>query len=81
MTITYRKLLPTAKASDYLRATHGFTITRSTLETLRCRGGGPTFVKVRGRVYYREPDLDEWLTLNTLECQNTSCYQALTATP
>ncbi len=33
----------------------------ATLETLRSRGGGPTFVKLGRRVVYRKEDLDMWL--------------------
>ncbi len=33
----------------------------ATLETLRVRGGGPTFVKLGRRVVYRREDLDTWL--------------------
>lgn len=74
MTITYRKLLTTDQAVDYLRNQFGYTTTRSTLETLRCRGGGPPFLKIRGKVYYRGPDLDRWIDANSIECVNTSCY-------
>lgn len=76
MTTVINRLMNTNQASEYFRNQHGFTVTKATMETLRCRGGGPPFVKVRGRVYYREQDLDQWLTLNTLECQNTSCYHS-----
>ena len=74
MTITVNKLLTTSAAADYLRIQFGYVTTRSTLETLRCRGGGPAFVKIRGKVFYRGPDLDQWLTDNSVECVNTSCY-------
>ena len=33
----------------------------TTLETMRVRGGGPTFVKLGRRVVYRCEDLDAWL--------------------
>lgn len=33
----------------------------STLETLRCRGGGPQFVKLGRRVRYRIADLDAYV--------------------
>ncbi len=34
----------------------------ATLETLRCRGGGPPFVKLGRRVVYRREDLEAWIT-------------------
>ena len=33
----------------------------STLNKLRCTGGGPPFLKVRARVLYRIADLDRYL--------------------
>lgn len=36
----------------------------ATLTTLRCRGGGPRFIKLRSRVVYRVADLDAWLDAN-----------------
>ena len=33
-----------------------------TLAIYRCRGVGPKFRKVGGRVFYHRDDLDEWLT-------------------
>lgn len=35
--------------------------TASTLEKLRCFGGGPRFLKLGRRVVYDPSDLDEWL--------------------
>jgi hypothetical protein len=32
-----------------------------TLAMHACAGTGPKFVKIGGRVFYRKPDLDEWL--------------------
>jgi hypothetical protein len=34
---------------------------KSTLEKLRCYGGGPRFYKRRGKVYYRRLDVDRWM--------------------
>jgi predicted DNA-binding transcriptional regulator AlpA len=32
------------------------------LERMRCEGGGPKFVRLsRGRIAYREADLEEWI--------------------
>ena len=33
----------------------------STLNKLRCFGGGPPFYKLGAAVFYREEDLDVWL--------------------
>jgi hypothetical protein len=32
-----------------------------TLAMHACAGTGPKFVKIGGRVFYRKPDLDDWL--------------------
>ena len=40
----------------------GFTA--GTLSVLRCRGGGPKFVKRGHRVFYFQGDLDAWLNEN-----------------
>ena len=47
--------LSTPLAADYVG------LSPATLETLRVRGGGPTFVKLGRRVVYRREDLDAWL--------------------
>jgi predicted DNA-binding transcriptional regulator AlpA len=44
--------------------------TRS-LERMRCAGGGPKFVRLsRGRIAYRECDLEEWIAKRVVS--NTS---------
>lgn len=48
-------VLLTEQAAIYLQ------IARSTLETMRVRGGGPKFCKLGGRVRYRKVDLDAWI--------------------
>ena len=48
-------LLTTKEAAAYLRLSH------RTLERYRVTGEGPTFVKARRRVFYRQADLDQWL--------------------
>lgn len=47
--------LSTPVAAEYLG------LSPATLETLRCRGGGPPFVKLGRRVAYRREDLEAWL--------------------
>lgn len=48
--------LNTKQAASYLG------LAKITLDTMRCRGGGPPFVRISRRaVRYRIPDLDEWM--------------------
>ena len=58
----------TDQAADYL------TLTKSTLEAWRCRGGGPVFVKLGKAVRYRKEDLDAFL--NSSRRVNTSRSEA-----
>jgi hypothetical protein len=51
-----RQLLTVNEAAKYLRS--GV----STLNKLRSSGGGPTFVKMHGRVIYCQDDLDRYVT-------------------
>lgn len=76
MTTVINRLMTTDQAVDYLRATHGFTTTKSTLETRRCRGGGPAYLRITGKVYYTERQLNEWLSLNSIEYAHTDCPAA-----
>ena len=50
--------LPTREAANYLGLSH------RTLEGMRCRGGGPAFLKLGRRVLYRQADLDQWALSN-----------------
>ena len=50
--------LPTREAANYLGLSH------RTLEGMRCRGGGPAFLKLGRRVLYRQVDLDAWVESN-----------------
>ena len=36
-------------------------VTKSTLESWRCRGGGPPFVRYGRAIRYREADLDQFI--------------------
>jgi predicted DNA-binding transcriptional regulator AlpA len=36
-------------------------ISKSSLDKLRCYGGGPVFIKLGARVVYDRVDLDQWL--------------------
>lgn len=45
---------------DVRRASHIVGLSPSTLNTLRSRGGGPPYVKMGRRVFYRVKDLRVW---------------------
>lgn len=49
------RLLRPANAAEYVGLATG------TLANLRCRGGGPPFRKIAGRVRYDVSDLDLWI--------------------
>lgn len=55
------KLLDTAQAAHHL----GYSV--SALETWRCEGKGPKYLKLHRRVRYRLSDLDAWLDAGTIE--------------
>lgn len=40
--------------------------TPRTWANLRCRGGGPAYTHIGGRVRYRLADVREWLAANTV---------------
>jgi len=48
-------------------------VTKSTLESWRCRGGGPPFIKYGRAIRYRESDLQTFiesrLQRNTSDCE------------
>lgn len=48
-------LLTDVEAAAYLRHSP------STLRSWRCLGSGPPYVKLSGRVFYRQSDLDEYI--------------------
>lgn len=43
------------------------TLRRATLDRMRCRGGGPAYIKRNNRVLYRRADLLEWLEQRTTQ--------------
>jgi len=59
-----QRLLNQAEAADLLR------LSQRTLERLRCVGGGPRFVRLRGSVRYRTEDLQSWIEARVVS--NTS---------
>lgn len=61
------RLLHTREAARYL------SLAEKTLRNLRCRGGGPPFIRLLpGRIAYRASDLDAWVASRQL--QSTSEY-------
>ena len=48
-------LFRTEAAAQYIQ------LSRSTLEKMRCNGKGPKYLKVGGRVLYRQSDLEQYL--------------------
>jgi hypothetical protein len=50
----------TPGASKYLKDNWGIDRAPTTLDTLRCRSGGPRFFKFNSTVVYLEDDLDDW---------------------
>ncbi|MFN3625068.1 MAG: helix-turn-helix transcriptional regulator [Hyphomicrobium sp.] len=50
-----------------------------TLDKLRSTGGGPTFVKLGGRVRYRIADLNEWIASRTHVCRSTADHRGQSA--
>lgn len=50
---------------DALLARWKSQVTSATLATWRCRGSGPPFVKIGGRVLYRLEDVVAWEAKNT----------------
>jgi hypothetical protein len=47
--------MDTQNAALYLGYSKGY------LHNLRVTGEGPNFAKIRGKVFYRKEDLDEWV--------------------
>jgi len=52
-------LMTTKEAAEYLR------LSAQTLAKWRCYKRGPRFVRLGSAVYYRQIELDEYITLNT----------------
>jgi excisionase family DNA binding protein len=60
------EILTTRQAADYLK------LAVSTIEKLRCHGGGAKFIKLGSRrVGYLKNDLDEWIASRP-RCGSTS---------
>lgn len=63
-----RRMLNTREAASYCR------LGRSTLEKLRCAGGGPAYLKLGAkRVVYDPADLDKWLAAHKRSNTSGSC--------
>ena len=50
-----KRLLAVAEAATYL------SLSPSTLNKLRVKGGGPRYVKIGGKILYDVRDLDQWI--------------------
>jgi excisionase family DNA binding protein len=74
-TSKYDHTLTVRDAATYLR------LAVSTLNKLRCTGGGPTYLKLGRSVRYERGDLDEWLAshrvANTSEATARLCAQKM----
>ncbi|TAA11258.1 DNA-binding protein [Pseudoxanthomonas winnipegensis] len=46
-------------------------LSKSTLEKMRHEGRGPRYLKIGGRVFYRRPDLDEYIERSVVETEDT----------
>lgn len=46
---------------DQRQAASLLALSPRTLERLRCAGGGPLFIRLRGSVRYRLEDLQSWI--------------------
>lgn len=56
-----RRELPEPEALDTAQGAAFVGLTRRQMEHLRCRGGGPRYVKLGRHVRYLRADLIEWL--------------------
>jgi hypothetical protein len=55
---------------DPVAVTTEYNIPKATLATLRCRGGGPLYIKRGAKVLYERGDIENWL--NASKRANTS---------
>jgi hypothetical protein len=51
----------TPKAAEYIWSRTGCRPSIRTLESWRSRGSGPRFLRVAGRIAYRQSDLDDFI--------------------
>lgn len=56
-----KELVSTDRVIEFLKTRHGVDYSRGYLNRLRSSGGGPTFHRVGGRIYYAPHDLDDWV--------------------
>ncbi len=61
---TFPDKMRRTEAADYCKAKSGVG-SYATLLTLNCKGGGPRYEKVGGKVFYYKTDLDDWLASHT----------------
>jgi predicted DNA-binding transcriptional regulator AlpA len=59
---------PTASEPVYIdeqALSHRTTLSRTTLQTMRRKGGGPPFAKLGHRIVYRLADVERWIAERT----------------
>ena len=55
-------------------AASALSLSTRSLERMRCAGGGPKFVRLsRGRIAYRECDLEEWIAKRVVSNTSERC--------
>ena len=75
-TASPRRFKRGAEAAAYIQDIYGQPCAKATLDTLRCRGGGPRFYKVGSAVLYAVEDLDQWALSRMGEpVENTSQFR------
>ena len=62
-----------------IQAAKAINFSASTLRKLRCIGGGPRFLKVGGKILYRQEDLIAWVEESGSWRSNTEREQATEA--
>lgn len=70
--------MPDQNQTRYLDATDvasEYSIPKATLATLRCRGGGPLYIKRGAKIIYDRADIESWL--NGAKRANTSQTSAV----
>lgn len=56
------RYLNTTETQQYLEDVYGMRYSISALNKYRMNGTGPRFVKLNGKLWYRDSDIDEWVS-------------------
>jgi hypothetical protein len=70
--------MPDHNQTRYLNPKHvasEYSVPEATLATLRCRGGGPLYIKRGAKIIYDRADIESWL--NGAKRANTSQTSAI----